>query len=194
MPTPTSSEKPSTQRVTERSQKGRAGTLDKAKSRHAITIARPVAEVYTFWRDFSNLSRFMKDLSEVQILSPTRSRWKVELKGGQKIEWDAEITEEIPGQLISWASLPDAKIKTQGSIHFEQAPAERGTIVSLSMDYSVPGGALTEWITYFTGEDPNTLVITNLKRLKGLLETGEIATTEGQPSGRDHDATPVLRH
>jgi hypothetical protein len=52
------------------------------------------------------------------------------------------------------------------------------------MNYSIPGGKLTEWTTLFSGEDPDTLTITNLKRLKAFLETGEIPTTKGQTSGR----------
>src|SRR5699024_4549719 len=111
--------------------------------------------------------------------SPTLSQWKVQLKSGRSVEWTAEITAEIPGKMITWSSLPDEEVLTSGSVSFEPATGGRGTVVKLSMDYAVPGGRLTEWATFLTGEDPDTLALTNLKRVKQVLETGEYATTEG---------------
>ncbi len=170
------------------------GTLDKNKSRHAITILRSREQVFAFWRNFENLATFMKDVKRIQSISPERSHWEIELKSGQSAEWDAEITEEAYGELIAWQSLKGSSVTTSGRVIFEDSPDGRGTVVRLSMDYSIPGGKLTEWATFFRGEDPDTLTITNLKRFKALMETGEIPTIEGQPSGRDEDATPVLRH
>lgn len=170
------------------------GTLDAAKSRHSLTIGRPREEIFQFWRQFDNLPQFMKDLEDVTILSSRRSHWTVRMKSGTSAEWDAEITAEIPGQLISWKSVEGSSVETEGTVSFEEAPAGLGTVVRLSMDYGVPGGKLTEWISFLRGEDPDTLAITNLKRLKQYLETGEVATTQGQPSGREadaEDATPT---
>jgi uncharacterized membrane protein len=176
------------------SMQGRASTQDPGKTRHAITIGRTPQDVYLFWRNFSNLALFMKDLKQVQVLSPTLSRWQVELKSGRGVEWNAEITEDIPGERIRWASQPEAQVETSGSVQFQAAPGLRGTVVQLSMDYAVPGGKMAEWAAFFTGEDPDTLVLTNLKRLKQVLETGEYATTEGQPSGREEQSTYVMTH
>lgn len=170
------------------------GTLDKAKTRHAITLAVEPEVAFAFWRNFENLPRFMKDLKEVRMINSKRSHWVVEMKSGGRVEWDAEITGEAEGQWISWASTPESEVSTTGFVSFERAPANRGTIVRLLMDYSVPGGKLVEWIKFFTGEDPDTLTITNLKRFKAVLETGEYPTVEGQPSGRDTDAVPAMKH
>jgi uncharacterized membrane protein len=170
------------------------GTIDKSKTRHAITIGLPPEKVFEFFRNFQNLPRFMKDLKEVRVADSKNSHWVVEMKSGTRVEWDAEITGEVYGQSISWRSVKGSDVSTQGHVTFEEAPPGRGTIVRLSMDYSVPGGKLTEWIKFFTGEDPDTLTITNLKRLKAVLETGEFPTVEGQPTGRDPDATPVMKH
>jgi uncharacterized membrane protein len=179
--------------TTER-QPSTTGTLDKSKSRHAITILRPREQVFAFWRNFENLATFMKDIRRIQTVSPEKSHWEIELKSGQTAEWDADIMEEAYGELIAWESVKGSSVTTSGRVMFEDAPDGRSTVVRLSMDYSIPGGKLTEWATFFRGEDPDSLTITNLKRLKALMETGEIPTTEGQPSGRDEDATPVLRH
>ena len=154
------------------------------KSRQCVTILKSPQEVYEFWRDLPNLKYFMKDISDIQILSATRSKWTVRLKSGFTAEWIAEIVDDKPGELISWRTV-EGEVKTEGSVWFSRAPADKGTIVSMAMTYQVPGGKLTELATKMSGEDPDALAITNLKRLKAFLEVGEIATTEGQPSGRE---------
>lgn len=155
------------------------------ENQFSITIQMPVPAIYAFWRNFQNFPLFMKDLTAVEVLSPTRSRWTVQIKAGLTSTWTAEIVEDIPYQLISWQSEKDSPITTKGTVQFLPAPAGRGTMVLLAIDYLIPGGRATELLTKLSGEDPVTLVKTNLKRLKALLETGEIPTTEGQPSGRE---------
>ena len=156
------------------------------KSHQVITIVgKSPAEVYAFWTDLENFPRFMKDITEVTHVSEGKSHWVFQLKSGFKVEWDAEIVEKREGIMLSWQSLPDSEVETKGSVWFTSAPRNEGTIVSLSMDYSVPGGKLTELLTKITAEDPNSLSKINLRRLKAYLETGEIPTTEGQSSGRE---------
>lgn len=171
-----------------------SGTVDDNKSRHAITIGRPLDDVFKFWRNLQNLPKFMKDLDAVNMIGSQKSHWVVRLKSGRTVEWDAQITEEVQNQKISWASMEGSEVSTSGQVTFQKASGNRGTVVSLSMDYKIPGGRLAEWATFFTGEDPDTLAITNLKRLKQYLETGEIATTQGQPSGRTEDQSAAALH
>lgn len=163
-------------------------------SRFAVTIAASPAEVYAFFRDFSNLPTFMKGLKEVRVTSSKKSHWVVELKNGLSTEWDAEITSEREGEMISWRSLPGSDVETSGTVWFSPAPAGRGTVVGLEMESKVPGGALTELLAKFTGEDPDSLTFINLKRLKAMIETGEVATIEGQPSGREEGAEMIIKH
>lgn len=159
---------------------------DAPRARLAVTINRKTPmEVYEYWRHFANLPSFMKDLKKIEILSATLSRWTVELKNGADTTWDAEILADRPGEMISWKSLEGSEVNQAGAVWFEKAPAGRGTVVRFSLAYDVPGGKLTELLTKLTGEDPESLILTNLRRLKALLEAGEIPTVEGQPSGRD---------
>ena len=161
-----------------------------AKSRHAITIGRSPEEIFSFIRNFENLPKFLKGIIDVKVTSPKQSHWVVQSKTGFEFQWDAVITSEKPGEMISWASLPDAEVQLKGTIWFLRAPTDLGTVVSIAMDYELMGGKLTEWIAFFGGEDPDTLTQVNLKRLKAFLEAGEIATVEGQPSGRE-EVNPV---
>lgn len=157
------------------------------KSRYAVTVRESLENVYTFFRKFENFPLFMKDVEEVTELSGNRTHWVVQLKTGPKAEWDAEIVQDLPNELISWRSVEDSEVDTFGEVKFHRDPGGKGTVVSLTMDYKVPGGKLTEFLTMFTGEDPDSLAKINLRRLKALLETGEIPTIEGQPSGREEE-------
>ena len=177
---------------TEKRARGHAHIDD--NSRHAITIGRPVEEVFQFFRDFSNLPMFMKDLKEVRVLSAQKSHWVVQLKNGLEADWDAEITSERANEMIAWKSVQGSDVDTTGSVWFTQAAGGKGTVVSLSLEYVVPGGKLTEVITKLTGEDPDSLAHINLRRLKALLETGEIPTTDGQPTGREEQAETIVKH
>ncbi len=175
--------------------RGQSSELHEAeKSRHSVTIKKTPEEVFAFWRDFRNMPFFMKDITEVKVLSPKLSHWTVTLKKGPSVHWDAEIISERPGQMISWKSVGDSEVKQAGSVWFIKAPGNLGTIVRLAMNYTIPGRKLVEAATKLMGEDPDSLIIINLRRLKAYLETGEIPTTEGQPSGRDDDAHPVVTH
>lgn len=163
------------------------------KSHLAVTVGCPPAHAYAFFRNFRNLPLFMKDLKSIEVLSPTKSHWTVEVKGFTA-QWDAEITAERVGEMIQWKSVGGSEVETSGSIWFSPAPGNLGTVISLVHDFSLPGGKLTELITMMIGEDPKSLALTNLRRLKCLLETGEIATIENQTSGRDSGSKSMLKH
>src|SRR5258708_2342055 len=78
--------------------------LDSEQKHYSVTIGKSPQEVFNFWRNFSNLKYFMKDISDIEVLSPTISHWKVELKSGMNVQWDVEICGEQAGQMISWRS------------------------------------------------------------------------------------------
>lgn len=163
-------------------------------SRYAVTIGKPQEEVFRFFRNFENLPLFMKDLKEVRVISDKKSHWVVELQAGVQAEWDAEITLERQDEMLAWKSVKGSEVDTSGSIWFSPAPGGKGTVVSLVLDYKIPGGKIAEIITKMTGEDPETLAQLNLRRLKAFLETGEVPTIKGQPSGREDDAETIVKH
>jgi uncharacterized membrane protein len=150
----------------------------------SITIGVSPAELYSFWRNFENLPRFMEDLESVTQLDGNRSHWVAKGPAGSTVEWDAEIYNEKEGELIAWRSLPESDITNAGSVHFEEAPG-RGTYLKVVLNYNPPGGKAAQLFAKLFGSEPGQLVESNLKRLKQLLEAGEIPTTEGQTSGRE---------
>jgi len=159
-----------------------------------LTINRPVAEVYSFWRDFENLPRFIAHLKSVRLLDEVRSHWVLVATAGNVIEWDATINHEIPSELIAWSSVPDAEVKVSGAVHLHPAPLGRGTQLRVVLTYDSPAGKLSRLLARLLGEDPSVQLRSDLRRGKALLETGEIPTTQGQPSGRweaPRQATPL---
>lgn len=159
--------------------------------RKVITINKPAAEVFAFWRDLTNLPRFMTHLESVEVFDEKRSRWVAKGPAGRHVEWEAEIVEEQPGELIVWRSLPGSDVHTVGAVSFEPATGNRGTVVRVDLRYDPPAGKLGATIAKLFGEAPETQIPTDLYRVKNLLETGEIARTEGQPAGRPSSTSPV---
>jgi len=154
------------------------------KVQRAVTIYRPVEELYRFWRDFENLPRFMKHLEAVHSVSNGRSHWVAKAPLGANVTWDAEITQDRENEAIGWESLPGADVANSGIVQFQPAPNGAGTEVKVTLQYQPPGGAAGAMVAKLFGEEPGQQVADDLRRFKELMEAGEIATIDGQASAR----------
>src|SRR5262245_17516806 len=74
------------------------------KVEKSIIVNRPLPEVYKFWRDFSNLPKFMKHLKSVVVMDAKHSHWTMYAPARTTVEWDAEIIEQRNNEFISWRS------------------------------------------------------------------------------------------
>ena len=128
----------------------------------AVTVNKPVSEVFAFFRDLSNAPLYMEDVESV-TLAGTTARWT-----GTHGSWESEITHEVPEKEISWQAEDSAGRATFAEI------AGRGTVVTLTMAYEQ--GYLAKVIDKLTQNDPGIRARRDLRRFKQLLETGEIAT------------------
>jgi uncharacterized membrane protein len=131
----------------------------------------------------------MKHLESVRATGDRRSHWAAKAPAGRTVEWDAEITEDRPNELIAWRSLEGADMDSVGSVRFERAPGGRGTIVKVEMRHSPPAGAVGATVGKLLGEGLEWEIKNGLRRFKQLMEVGEIITTEGQPAGRPNSAS-----
>ena len=150
----------------------------------AVTVNSTPDELYRFWRNFENLPRFMTHLKMVHVLDNKRSHWIAKGPAGTNAEWDAEIINEVPNELIGWRSLDGSRVDNAGSVHFTPAAGGRGTEVKVVMRYDPPAGIVGATVARIFGEDPAHQVADDLRRFKQLVETGEIATVEEQSTGR----------
>jgi uncharacterized membrane protein len=143
-----------------------------------VTINRPRSEVYAFWRDFRNLSRFLENIDSVQPGDGRRSHWVIRAPGGTTVEWDSLLTEEQPDRLLAWESVEGADIRHIGRIEFRDGPPGRGTEVTATIVYEPPGGEIGKLIAKLFQKEPKMQARRDLRRLKQLLEAGEIATSK----------------
>jgi len=141
----------------------------------AVTIDRPRAELFAFWRDFANLATFMDNVERIDAIDRQRSHWVVKAPGGRMVEWDARITEEEEGALLAWASEPGADVINSGRIEFRDAGL-RGTVVVATIAYDPPGGTIGKLVAKLFQREPAIQARRDLRRFKQLMETGEIAT------------------
>lgn len=150
-----------------------------------VTIERPASELYSYWRNLTNLPNFMGHLKSVTNKNEagTVSHWVANAPLDLSVEWDAEIIKDEPDHLIAWNALDNADIANCGFVRFQPATGDRGTQVKVVLEYQPPGGALTNAIVKLFGESPQQQIGDELNRFKQLMETGEIATTKGQPKG-----------
>lgn len=147
-----------------------------------ITINRGPEEVYRFWRRLENLPRFMTHLRSVEASGERTSHWVVEALG-TTVEWDSEIVEDAPGRRIAWRAVENADVPNEGAVTFTPAPGDRGTEVRVEMTYAPPAGRVGKVLAELLGAEPGRKSQQDLRRLKQMMETGEIPTTEGQPHG-----------
>jgi len=144
----------------------------------ATTIYRPAQEIYSYWRQFDNLPRFMEHLQHVEDVGGGRSIWTANGPLGVPVSWTAEIINDIPSELISWRSIGDSEVTSAGSVRFKQAGGDHGTELTVKLQYDPPAGKVGATLAWLLGEDAQTQIQEDLRRFKQLLETGEIATGE----------------
>jgi uncharacterized membrane protein len=152
---------------------------NRVRVERVTTINKPVHEVYQFWREFQNFPRFMRHLESVEVLGERRSRWRAKGPAGRTVEWEAEMLEDRQDEWIAWRSLPGSQIENSGSVRFSPAPGARGTELRVQLQYSPPAGRLGRGIAWLFGEEPEQQIHDDLHRFKQLMETGEIALSDG---------------
>jgi uncharacterized membrane protein len=155
-----------------------------------ITLGRPPEELYRFWRDFQNLPLFMEHLESVRVIDDRRSRWTARAPAGSSVEWEAEITEDRPNERISWRSIADADVPNWGTVRFAPAPGGRGTEIHVELQYDPPGGKLGALVARLFGEEPGQQVRGDLRRLKQVMETGEVLYSDASIHRGMHPAQP----
>lgn len=150
----------------------------------ATTVLAPPEEVYAFWRELENLPTFMAHVDRIETTGERTSRWTASAPFGRTVEWEAQIVEERPGELLAWRSLDGADVPNEGSVRFARAPGDRGTEVHVSIRYDLPAGPVGKAVARYFGEDPHQQVDDDLRRFKQVLETGEVVRSDGAPGGK----------
>ena len=145
----------------------------------SITVDATPEECYAIWSDVRNLSNFLSFVSAVEQSGEQWSHW-IGKEGDEKTAgWNADLVVDTPGRTLEWRPLAHGSEPVAVSVRFERAAGGRGTVVRLNLrrkSKAEPVRADRE-----------------LHRFKQWKETGEIATTEGQPSGHRGPMGRLLR-
>jgi uncharacterized membrane protein len=164
----------------------------------ATTVASTTQEAYDLWRRLEILPSFMAHLDDVHTTGEGTSHWRASAPFGMTVEWDAEITDDVPGERIAWRSVNGATAGNEGEVRFLPAPGGRGSEVHVRMRYSMPAGPLGAPVARYFGEEPHQQLDDDLRRFKQVVETGEVVRSEGAPGGKrarrefpQHPARPL---
>jgi uncharacterized membrane protein len=162
-------------------------------ARSSILLNCTPEQAYQFWSKLENLPLFMRHVDSVTPLGESRSRWIAIGPLGKRVTWDAEIAFDRKDDVIAWRSLPESEIYVDGIVKFRNAPANRGTIITVVVVYQPPAGAVGNALSKLLGKDPSFMMRQDLRRLKALIETGEIPTVEGQSHGPRSSVAAIAR-
>jgi uncharacterized membrane protein len=155
----------------------------------SVTIGKPARAVYEMFRDFARLPEFMDYLESVTELDSKRSRWVAKPFGlGKTVEWEAEITDDVPGTVIAWQSVEGESIQTKGRVTFAEAPGNPdATEVRVEMQLGVkflgPSNAIAKFFS-------KPQIKGDLRRFKQVMETGEVLLSDATVTKKPHPAQP----
>jgi uncharacterized membrane protein len=156
----------------------------------SVTINKSPDKVYAFYRNLAQLPRFMDYLQSVHEVSRTRSHWVAKLPIGGTIAWDAEIVEDSPGRALTWRTVEGSPLHLAGRVTFTRAPGRDATEVRVEMKLG------------FTGKRPSRLLAKlftkpqikgDLRRLKQVMETGEVLFSDATETRKPRPAQPIER-
>jgi uncharacterized membrane protein len=142
--------------------------------RESIRVEKPLEEVYRFWRRLENLPRFMTHLERVTELGDRRSHWIARGPADVRVEWDAEIVNEVPDKVLGWRSLPGSAVISAGSVNFSRVRGGRSTQLAVHLQYAPPAGRAGALIATLFGREPSQTIREDLRHVKHILEAGEI--------------------
>ncbi|MHB1222732.1 MAG: SRPBCC family protein [Gemmatimonadaceae bacterium] len=166
-------------------QHGPSAVLDARRAERvvrSVTIARPRAELYRFWRDLENLPRIMRNVESVTVLNQRRSHWTARGPAGRSVEWDAVINNERENELIGWKSVPGTDVPNAGSVRFTDAADGTGTEVQVTLEYVAPGGSVGAAVARLFGDDPGRQIEQDLRVFKESMESIERGSAVGGPA------------
>ncbi len=156
----------------------------------SLTIHRRAEDLYMVWRGLESLPSMLPHLQSVRILDDRRSHWVIRGPGGVTVEWDAEIVEDRPNERIAWRALPESDVHHAGSVSFRPAPGDRGTEVTVTLEYRPPVGKLGSMAAALFGTTPGRQLYDGLRAFKQLMETGEVVRSDASLHQGLHPAQP----
>ncbi|HEV7559480.1 MAG TPA: SRPBCC family protein [Kofleriaceae bacterium] len=154
----------------------------------SVTINKPTHEVYDFYRQLARLPQFMDYLESVEVIDERHSTWTAKLPFGKTVQWNAEITEDRPGEVLAWKSSEDSQIQVKGRVTFTRTVGRDMTEVRAEIQLGGFGRAPS---TRFARLFAKPQIKGDLRRLKQVMETGEVLYSDASAHRLPHAAQPA---
>ncbi len=138
----------------------------------------PVRVAYDQWTQFESFPEFLGGVESVTQLSDTLTHWVVSI-GGVKREFDAEISDQVPDDHVSWRAI-GGEVVHNGRVSFTTQGAD-STRVDLAIEWE-PQGFVEKAGAALQLDDAQ--VKNDLKRFKEYIE--HRATPDGAWRGEIH--------
>ena len=150
-----------------------------------ITVDVAREKVYGFWRELSNLPKFMSHLKQVTETSTTKSHWIANTPGHLiDLEWHAEITHEEEGRYIGWQSTGDSMIQNAGKITFSDALNQVDTEIQVEISYFPPAGSVGRGLTSLFNGVFEKMIREDIQQFKEYVEHLDFRTYIGVTDGQ----------
>ena len=140
-----------------------------AKVEQSIEVNVPVHTAYNQWTQFEDFPQFMEGVESVTQIDDTHLRWVAEV-GNEREEWTAEITEQVPDQIIAWRST--SGVEQSGRVSFQPIGADR-TRIDVVFDYEPQG--IVQSVGSAIGQDDRR-VENDLEKFKEFVESRGVPT------------------
>lgn len=145
-----------------------------------LVVNAPRDKVYAFWRNLSNLPKFMTHLKSVEELNAGVSLWTANTPGGLfDLEWNAEVTREEEGEYLGWQSLSGSMIDNAGKIEFRDALNGLGTEIHIEIEYFAPAGSLGRGLASLFNGIFEKMILEDIRSFKTYVEEADFKAYSG---------------
>lgn len=145
-----------------------------------ITVNVPREKVYAFWRDLSNLPKFMSHLKQVTELDANKSIWAANIPGNLvDLEWQAEITHEEQGRYIGWQSTAEAIVQNAGKVTFSDALNHIHTEIHVEISYFPPAGSVGRGLASLFNGIFEKMILSDIQQFRDYVEQADFRAYVG---------------
>ncbi|AFY70498.1 cyclase/dehydrase [Thalassoporum mexicanum PCC 7367] len=135
-----------------------------------IEVNYPIEKVWALWSDLEKMPKWMKWIEGVRINAenPELSEWVLG-SSGFNFTWKANITKQVPNQIIQWESV--SGLPNRGAVRFYDRKV--GTVVKLTVAYAIPGIVGQVMDDLFLGRVVESTLQADLERFKQYADHGD---------------------
>jgi uncharacterized membrane protein len=148
----------------------------------SIEVQAPLEDVFSYWSNFENFSKFMQNVEEVRMTGQDTSHWKVKGPLGKSVEFDARTTEMDPSRGIGWNTV-EGEVVTSGEARFEGVSPGR-TRIDVTMNYADPPGGKVGEVAANVLSNPERMLREDLENFARIVERGELGGPGAQSPSR----------